>query len=230
MRLQKKYKHFSKLTNVFKNFPKKVLKFHRTKWKKLKELILKKKKNLWAIKTVLTTKKWSSYKLKHFRGVVLKNFFDCLLDKAFSMLFLKKLKFLNQKKIKTFDNIIYVLKPQYRIDIFFWHLKFFSSSYQARQMIKNKKITVNGKTIHPNYFLKKGDVISFDSLSYHLQSNFKTFLGNSWNNTKILSFAEIDYYTNTVVILKNYKELTEKNIILYELQSVDIIKLKSFVE
>ncbi len=230
MRLQKRYKKFSKLTHIFKTFPKKILKFHRTKWKKIKELALKSKTNLWNTKTTLMTKKWSTYKLKYSRGVEVKTFFDCLLDKAFSTLFLKKLKNLNKKQDKNLDNVIYFLKPQYKIDMFLWHLNFFSSSYQARQVIKNKKITVNGKKIHPNYFLKKGDIIFFDSLFYHKECIFSFLLNKTLNNTKILSFIEIDYYTNTAIILKNYDELTEKNIVLYESQYFDVIKLKSFIE
>ena len=230
MRLQKKYKKFSKLTHIFKTFPKKILKFHRTKWKKIKELALKNKINLWATKTTLMTKKWSTYKLKYSRGVELKTFFDCLLDKAFSMLFFKKLKNLNKKCNINSDNAIYFLKPHYRIDMFLWHLNFFSSSYQARQMIKNTKTIVNGKKVHQNYFLKKDDIIFFDSLIYHTKSIFNLLLDKTLNNTKILSFAEIDYYTNTVIIFKNYDELTEKNIILFESQFYDVVKFKSFIE
>lgn len=227
MRLQKKYKNFSKLNAVFSRVPLRILKFHRTKWKKIQQLISKKikKKNLFSCRHLLFTKKWIFYNSKYSFGVYLKKYFDCIFDKAFSLLFFKKLKFLNKKLKKNIEYSIYLIRPEFRIDIFFWRLNFFSSCYEARVFINNKKILINNKSVHSNYFLKKGDIISLKFFTCNNKLKLKSF-----NNFKIFSFVEIDYYTNTVVILKDYITLTEKDLRFFFDSFVDINKFKSFIK
>ena len=120
MRLQKKYKKFAKLSFVFKEFPNKLLKLHRTKWKKIQQTLIKKNTGqlLNTTKTLITTKRWVSYKSKYSEGVKLKKYFDCLYDRSFSVSFFKKLKFLNKKLKKTLDLSAYFIKPEFRIDLF----------------------------------------------------------------------------------------------------------------
>lgn len=89
---------------------------------------------------------------------------------------------------------------------------------------------MNQKKIHPNYFLKKGDIISFDFLSFFKNSNFKNILLKNINNNKLLPFVEIDYYTNTVIFLKNYNQLTEQEMIFFVSNFLSITKFKSFIE
>ena len=235
MRLQKKYKKFSKLNLIFKDFPTRLLKFHRTKWKKIQQLFLSKKyltrkKVFWSAKTLLYTKKWSRCKLKYLTGVRLKNYFDCLLDQGFSFVFFKKLKHLNKKLDRMLEYSIYIMKPEFRIDVFLWRLNFFSSCYHSKQSIFTRKITVNGKNTHSSYFLKKGDIIQINDSSYHIHNYFKYLLSKKSNILRFFTFIEIDYYTNTIIILKNYDELTENDIRLYISNYNDVAKFKTFVE
>ena len=235
MRLKKKYKKFSKLNFIIKDFPIRLLKFHRTKWKKIQQLFLSKKyftrrKVFWSSKTLLYTKRWSRCKLKYLTGVRLKNHFDCLFDQVFSFLFFKNLKYLNKKMDKILEYSIYIMKPEFRIDVLLWRLNFFSCCYHSKQNISTKKITVNGKNTYSNYFLKKGDIIYVDNSTYHIHSHFKHLLSKKSNTLRIFTFIEIDYYTNTIIILKNYDELTENDIRLYVSNYIDVAKFKTFIE
>jgi ribosomal protein S4 len=232
MRLQNKYTKFSKLSVLYKESPSRILKFHRTKWKKIQQLLFKNKTTnvLNSYKKVLLIKKWSAYKARYSEGVKLKKYFDCVFDQAFSILFFKKLKFLNKAKNKVVEYNTYLMRPEFRVDIFFWRLKFFSSCYEARRFINENKIRVNDKKIHPNYFLKKGDIISFDSTIYHKNFLLKTLLLNQINTNKFFSFIEIDYYTTTVVMLKNYRELNENDMSLFVNKFCNVTKIKTFID
>ena len=57
--------------------------------------------------------------------------------------------------------------------------------------------------------------------------NFQTFLQNFLNNNAILSFVEIDLYTNSLVILKNLDEMTNDDLNLLFL-TFDLYKLIKF--
>ena len=234
MRLKKRYKKFSKLNCIIKDFPTRLLKLHRTKWKKIQQLFLSKKyttkKIFWSSKFLLYTKKWSRCKLKYLNGVRLKNYFDCLFDQGFSFLFFKNLKYLNKKLDKTLEHNIYIMKPEFRIDIFLWRLNFFSSCYHCKQNISTKKIRVNGKTTHSNYFLKKGDIIHIDSSVYNIYNHFANFVNKKSHTLRFLTFIEVDYYTHTIVVLKNYNELTENDVRLYISNYSDVAKFKTFIE
>lgn len=233
MRLNKKYKKFSKLNIIHKDFPTRLLNFHRTKWKKIKQVLLNRpiKKNFfWSSKQLMYTKKWFRCKSKYLTGVRLKNYFDCLYDQAFSLIFYKNLKYLNKKVNKMLEYKIYLIKPEFRIDIFLWRLYFFSSCYHSKQGIITKKVKVNGQNVHQNYFLKKGDVINLELLSYYTENSFKYLLNKRLNTAHLCTFIEIDYYTNTIIILKNYNELTEDDIRLFIKNHTDVAKFKAFVE
>lgn len=86
-------------------------------------------------------------------------------------------------------------------------MDFFISTRDAKKAILNKKIYLNNKLLKSNSFLKKGDVILLKKLP-----NIKTKQNKFTNDKKIMSFLEIDYYTNTVIITKDYKSLTNADI------------------
>lgn len=103
----------------------------------------------------------------------------------------------------------YILRHWLRVDVLLWYLNLFPSTYETRQYINNQSILVNGKKIKGNYYLKKGDIITID-LNVNLNSyNRFTILKNKYvNDINIFPFLEFDYFTNTIVVLKNYNELT----------------------
>lgn len=106
------------------------------------------------------------------------------------------------------------LKPELRLDIILWRLKFFASPYLARFAFQTNKIFLNmltAKNFTKHYYknsLKKGDLISFiSSLKYRYRNNLKTYAKNLYLPT----IFEFDYYTNNVLLLKNLLELNYKD-------------------
>ena len=63
-----------------------------------------------------------------------------------------------------------LLKPEFRLDILLWRLKFFESSYQARQAINEKKVKVNQKRVAGNFFLSKSNNLKFDRRASTIQN------------------------------------------------------------
>lgn len=234
MRFQNKYKKFFHLTLIFREFPKKILKFHQTKWKKIQQLNKNvTSKKIWSInKSVISTKFWLNNRQKYQIGLSAKRYFDCLFDQAFSIVFFKNLKNLNKKANLIIEQCTYLIRPEFRIDNFLWRFNFFSTRYEARNFINLKKIKVNGKVSHPNYFLKKGDIIFFDYDNFFFDKNYRNFLSKKINNNSFATFIEIDYYTNTIVMLKNYHELTENDIFFFVdyFQFYDVNAFKHFIE
>jgi len=200
MRIFKKYKSWSKISTNF--FPLRILKFKKTKWKKIKKIFLKTKKNSVFIDhttQVLQTKTWDRiknyYKNKLRSNLTLKQRYDCNLMNYIHY-------HCNEKKyfLKNY------IKNEYRIDVLLCNLNFFSSIYHARQHIKNNWDLINDRVNFSEHsVLMKGDVIQLLYIKKSLPSIIKKELK--------FSFLEVDYYTNTVIILKNINEINYQDIL-----------------
>lgn len=137
------------------------------------------------------------------KSSVIKYFFGC-----FSISFFKRQ--LSKKKNYNYSISLFFIKPEYRLDILLWRLKFFISPYLARFAIRNKNIflfkNLNSFLMPEvilkfNKFLLQGDIIK---LSFNYKFKFKQVLNHYLKVIYIPSFIDIDYYTNTIIILKNY--------------------------
>jgi len=143
----------------------------------------------------------------------------------------KSFDFINYKKdISTSKNLSYIdlvkltsIKQLYSLKILLWSLNFFSSSLECSEFIKGGFISVNNKILHFNCFLKKGDVISINKNIFLL--NFKKNIQDRVLSPKIYSFVEIDFYTCTVVVIKDSTELDLKDfsLLLPKLSNVNIL-------
>jgi hypothetical protein len=128
----------------------------------------------------------------------------------------------NVCSLKRHNILNYLIKPYYQINILLANLYFFSTPFQASQEVYNKKIFVNGKNIKFNISLKKGDVITFvrkSSFRY-----FKCFLQKYSFNNRLFSFVEVDYETETVIVIKDFFELSLGD---FHLLIKDFIQLKN---
>jgi ribosomal protein S4 len=96
------------------------------------------------------------------------------------------------------------MKLEYRIDVLLWNLKLFTSTYEAIQNINYGNILVNGVIVKSNIFLKKGDIITSTKPVNLISKNFskKSF------SKKFNSMIEIDFYTNSIIIVKDFTETT----------------------
>ena len=200
MRIFKKYKSWSKIIGG-SFFPLRILKFKKTKWKKTKKSLLRTKNNSSFLDhsiAVIRTKTWdrikSYYKNKLLFALNLKQRYDY--------------KPQNQG-LFSYEKDFYLknyLKNEYRVDFLVYTLNFFSSIYEARQHIKNGFILINNRINRSDRLvLSKGDVLVIlqnkKKLPHRIKKEFK------------FSFVEVDYYTQTIVVLKNLKDINYQDII-----------------
>lgn len=92
-----------------------------------------------------------------------------------------------------------IVKPLLRLDVLLWKLGFFPSVRAIRQEMIKKNILVNGKAIKKSCFLKKGDIVKVLSKGYNSSSDFA-------KRNFYFSFCEIDFYTRSVVLLRNAED------------------------
>jgi hypothetical protein len=80
-------------------------------------------------------------------------------------------------------------------------IKIFSSVFFSKLAIRNKQVTVNGLNKNFDFYLVKGDIIKFSQIkTYSLKKYFLKYFKIIF----IPSFIELDFYTNTIVILKSF--------------------------
>jgi ribosomal protein S4 len=230
MRLNNKYKIFYQIEDSLENYRLRILNFKRPKWLKFQKRIFKnssskKKKNTnffyhFCIKNV--HKFWDKIKIYYKSGLKIKRLVLGLFDKSF---YTKDLVHSSYKLDFRKIFITCLLKLEYRLDIFLCKLKFFNSSFQAKQCISNKFISVNGKFIMGNFFLKAEDVINFfniSTLKLKQSNNYFVF------RKSIILFAEIDYYTYSVILVKNLFDFSFSDLCLLRLNYYNIKVIKDF--
>jgi len=234
MRLHCKYKGHNNIGRSFERFPLRILNFKTSKWKKVQERYSKafwKKKifvNTLLIK--LSYRKWDKLSNYYRDGNRLKNSIINLFDKSFSSSYFKKVLRSSSFYSKMSEMYLYFLiKPEFRIDILLWKLNFFSSSYEARQAINENKVSVNDKYIYSNYYLLKGDVISFNNKFDMKFLNIVQNRNKSLSISTVLSFVEVDYYSNTIVIVKSVKDLTADDFYLLIRSSYNLKLIKDYI-
>jgi ribosomal 50S subunit-recycling heat shock protein len=192
MRLFKKYKKWLKIKP--QNPPIRILNFKRSKWALLKKSF-KKSYNLNILnysKTLILFKFWERkrYFLKNLMLIESQH-------KAYYNFLLQK-KFYKNKKIKKQKAFInsFFYKNELKLNIFLWKLNIFKSIFEANYYIQRRLIKYNNKDIClPNKILKEGDIISFEKINLKKNKKMTTELNNS--------FFEIDFYTKSIVIIKD---------------------------
>jgi len=228
---QKVLKYTSKnsfLLNVFKLresfLKKKIIKnlnFRSTRVSKPSSLLVSKKKNFKKFKTKqkgfsnnlsvqVFFKRWFKLNKKYSENLRLKRITSQIFDSSIRNLFFKtELKKKKSNSLnKQFCKIL--IKPLFKINILLTKLFFFTSVYEANKVLQNKKVLLNGSLVRqPNVFLKKGDLITFSEFSFKKlihtlnSSSFFSFFYN---------FVEIDHYSKTIILLKDYDSLSNEDI------------------
>lgn len=140
---------------------------------------------------------------------VIKYYYGC-----FSVKFFKKQLL---TKIYRQDLANLFIKPEFRLDILLWRLKFFSSPYLARFAFQKNLIYLNKFSTYKQSanrhsfkkILKRGDVISFKST---LKYKYKKNLNSTIISLNLPTVFEFDYYTNHIILLKNLIDLNFKDI------------------
>ena len=117
--------------------------------------------------------------------------------------------------LKNFNNLVIlkniILRTEFRLDILLWRLNLIENIYIARYYISKGIIRVNNNKVTNNYILKKGDFIKFDFLkSNFIEQSNKIIKQYNFNN-----FIILDHYTKSLLILKNFDELSMEDISIY---------------
>lgn len=99
--------------------------------------------------------------------------------------------------------IAFLIKPNYRQDIILWYLNFFENTIISNFFIKQGAVLINNNKIIGCTFIKKGDILCIQK---HI-SNIKNLRKKYYKSKKLFSFVELDYYTNTAVVIKSEQEL-----------------------
>lgn len=151
------------------------------------------------------------------KAAILKYYFGC-----FS---LKNFKKFHLSSFFVKDIIKFFVTPELRIDLLLWRLKFFASPFLSKFAFFNNLISINTQCSY-NSFLKKKSKYFFkhllcagDIITLHpkFQYNYKKNVTLSVSSFFLPSFIEIDYYTNTIILLKNLNlNLKDLNSILKE--------------
>jgi len=233
MRLQNKYKQFFQLKGSLPRIPQRLLKFRRPKWLKIqKKISLLNKKSISFSNSLLiknSYKYWDKVNNYYKDGIQLKKFVLSSFDNSLNIAFFKK-EILNKKNTFSKDILVNCLiKPKFRIDILLWNLNFFSSVFQARQAINEGEILINSKKVLGNTFLQKGDVIQFFTKKLEKKNNLTNTLTKNLLNDNIYPFVEIDFYTKTIIVLKNIEELTLDDLNILSPEYFDIKKFKNYL-
>jgi ribosomal protein S4 len=228
MRLYSKYKIFAKTNNFTKKFPLRILKFCRPKWKRLQKLASLSKQHSNSFVTQLyiknSIKSWGRIKQHYKEGVALKNSVYRLFDSAVSYSWFKKKLIRNKELNRTSFLINNLIQPMFRIDILLVNLNFFATPYQAKQALNSHRIKVNGQPVAGNYLVKKGDVILYKSL------DIPFFFKRSLVNELFFSFVEVEAYTKTVVVIKDYDDLSIDDFYLLLTEYFDLSKFKNSLD
>jgi len=230
MRFLNKYKLHEHFASSEIKLPSRIFKFKRPKWRKIKDKFKKRSKRFfWKNRRkVRIRRKFANHVLIPVsRKFNTKRFYKTKQQtrKYIASLYENTIDFRKKSTCKDRLSSVssYIIKPYYRIDILLWYLKFFPSSVEARIFINGRNVVVNDRVVFSNYELKKGDVITLNYLNitpeiaerneyYLIKRKFK-------RSSAFFPFLEVDYYTNKIIVLKEWNELSISELALTVKQS-----------
>lgn len=160
------------------------------------------------------------------KSIILRYFNGC-----FSIKFFK-----NELSTSSYrqDLISMFLKPEFRLDIILWRLKFFTSPYLARFAFQQKFVTINNNFTFNFYFLKQHftrylNGVALISLHTQIHYSFKKNLQHFAKSLFLPTFLEVDYYSSNIILLKNLNTLTFKDINSILKEPLCFYKFKNYI-
>ena len=218
MRRISKFKIFKKTKNFLLECPNKILNFKKSNWLLYKNILNKrdKKRSYFIDYSIIGCKKHGGFQKKFSFGMNLKlrrllvQHFDCAIKlHSFKRMVLKNLKAENKSNVNIIKEILVCF--EYRLDILLYRLNFFASSYEARKWINSGVVLVNESVCNKhNYIVKKGDIINITNLTKSLSE----LLTRKQQISHFNSFLEVDYYSRTVIAVKDLSEITSLDLAL----------------
>jgi UDP-glucose 6-dehydrogenase len=77
--------------------------------------------------------------------------------------------------------------------------------------------------------LKKGDLISFHSYKNNSNFHLNSILNKIYSNPRFCSFVEVDFYTKTIIIVKDLEELTQDDFNFLVNEYFDLKKFRDYI-
>jgi len=216
----------SKVSNLLLFFD-----FEKKKKKVKKNIFLEKKKLKKKIFFKLTTIKMSRFWLKTKRyfkkALISKNYYNQRFDFSLSSKYLKKSLFSSKKLDLNFVFQNCLIKPELKLTILLWRLNFFRTSFDTQNFLKKDKVILNNKLWkNENYVLQKGDTILLPK-SFNIRYNKKLKI----KSRLFYNYIDIDFFSNTIVILKSFSELSNENFFLeLDNKKFDVQDLRSYFQ
>lgn len=214
MRLKQKYKLFKQLKHwkALDYIPVKLFASNKKSWKtflstysQIKNNKLVKEAKL-STNSIVNIRRWDFNRKSYKNGVELKRAFYHIFDSIIRNKTLKRIRLYESKKYKQnnfINNSLYLIKPNFRLDILLWSLGFTNSVYEARNLIFSRNLYLNkNRNANPNNQVKTGDIIS---VKFNKELTFKKLEAKKINfKNKFNFFCEVDYYTKNIIIISDF--------------------------
>lgn len=241
----KKYKIFCNLKTFIYVLPRiRLLKFKRPKWKSLQSSLTK--SCIWPVRPVrdVNSKEPVSLIKVSKPGVCLDNLLfnasakeqrlkkfyknSLILKQTMSVFFYHKLLtsdfkklMLNQSKYKARLWLDTLIKPLYVLEILLCKLGFFKTIFELRQSLIKHEIFVNSKVAVLNMVVKQGDVITMPNIKFKKNTNLPMVL---------FPIVEVDYYSNSVIILIDYLKFNMDTLPVFYPERLDLNQLVDYIK
>ena len=205
MKLKVKYQILIKSKKIIDSYPRRIKLFHRVKWKQFVNRNRSRVRR-YRFKNFFIR----SFPKKRYRFLRMKKYYKQTLlrkirlqqmyNNSYNFKRLKK-DLVSNKSLNYIDLVTNTLaRHLFFLDILLWNMNFFKSTYEARQNIDNGTVLVNNVKVKTTYFLKIGDIITFNNNKIDFKMSFKKYKIFS----KFHSYVEFNPYTFTIVIVKDF--------------------------
>jgi len=219
MRRINKYKTYPRI-DISPKFPKRLLNLKRPKWNSLKDdlkVILADQENFNLIDSDVVlgeTFGWDRVSRTYKSRL---EFYTSLSTRFDQSIKIRRLK--SYKIVSRFDNYVkHLAEGFFKTTALLWSTYFFKSTFEAKQHIDGLGIILNGVKLKANESLSSGDVLSVLDDSFKLSNNLNKYS----DNNQILSFVELDYYSQSAVVLKDIQNLSEEDLNLLLIDSLGL--------
>ncbi len=224
MRKALKYNIYNKI-NLVSKFPLRILNFKRPKWFfiqqsfKLKDNIdVENSFPLVDITKIMGSNKVLGRVDTLYRERMMNySFLSAVLRHSVN---LKKLKANKNSKIRHQMYLTFFFNFYYKVCNLTYMSDMLTTSFEARQKIVSKSLLVNNSTASTSALLRKGDVISLSDNTVNISKIYNKFDFN----LSMLTNVEIDYYSQTIVLIKDSEELSAEDFYLLSLDFVNFDK------
>ncbi len=222
MRRSHKYKAYSRLDVGYK-FPRRLLNLKRPKWGPMKDdlkILLMDEENFNLIDSdviVGETFGWNRVSRTYKSRL---EFYSSLFANFDQSIKIRRLK--SYKTLSRFDKYAkHCAEGFFKTTTLLWASYFFKSTYEAKQNIDFSKIMVNGSLAKSNELLSSGSVVSVLDKNFNLKTNLQKYS----ENTQLLSFVEVDYYAQDLVLIKEMNSISEDDLNLLVINSLNFSTL-----